>query len=171
MEVDAVIEGFVRQPDGTAGVAMSPGNWNAENNLAIYHVREMLCYLLHSVDFSILKNGLTEIANMRELAWKNFAPFEISKIGGYITKCNPIPIKKVFLLDASFYASVSFKLLFQMLPNSLVNAVHIVSSSEVLNNFPNILLPPSLMPSTTVNVGFTHLSVEEQACFQFLVDC
>ena len=131
----------------------------------------MLCYLLHKADYSLLKNGLTEIANMRDLAWRNFAPFEIAKIGSYLMKCNPIPLKKLFVVDANYYADTSFQVIFKILPNPLMDKVHILSSSEILEMCPNILLPPSLMPPTKGNVGFTHLSADEQICFKFLVDC
>ena len=117
MAADGLVEGFGRQPEGTAGMMVSTGNWNAENNLGLYVAREMLCHILYRADFPLLKKGLTNIGNMQELAWRNFSPFELTKLDSHMTKCNPIFVKKLFLLESNYYASVAAKVFFEMCPN------------------------------------------------------
>jgi len=167
---DGYVEGFACHSDGTAGITINVGNWNVHSDPVMYIVREMLCHLFHMANFSHLKNGLTEIANMRDLGWRSFAPFEIAKLGSYVTKCTPIFWKRLLIIDANYYASIAFSVVFKMLPNPMRDVFYVSSSIEIAEKFPNLLLPPSLTPSTKEKAGFCRLSVEEQMSIQLMVD-
>jgi len=166
---NGLVEGIACHSDGTTGLFIRPANHQWEIP-AIYIVREMLCHILRMVEFSVLKNGATKIANMRDVCWRNFAPYEIAKIVKMITKCNPIFQKRIIFADSSWYISVGYNVILKMLPTTFTDVLQILSLSELCEKYPDLLLPPSLSPSTSENVGFCHLSVEEQMAIQVLVD-
>jgi len=166
---DRVVEGFASQSDGTAGLCLKPSQYNGDPP-AMYVVREMLCHILHMTEFSLLKKGTTEIANMRELAWRNFFPFIVAEIGSCMKKCNPIFKTKVLMVDANWYATVAYKVLYEILPESFTDFFQIMSLREARDKFPNITLPPSLSLSTSGNIGCCHLSVDDQISFQLMID-
>lgn len=169
MEADGFLEGFARHHDGTYGGLLNPGRWNVENNQALNVVRELLCYHLHIVDFSLLKNGATVVANLRQLSWRRTAPFEMAKVVNLMYKSIPVGINKFLLLEPNFYAQVALNLS-SLVASSVVSVSHIVSLEEAREACPDIILPPSLTPITKESDRFTKLSTDEQINFQILID-
>jgi len=166
---DRLIEGFASQSDGTAGLCIKPSQYHGDPP-AMYVVREMLCHILHMTEFSLLKKGTTEIANMRDLAWRNFFPLIVAEIGNCMKKCNPIFKTKILMVDSNWYATVAYKVLYEIMPSSFTDFLQILSLREARDKFPSITLPPSLSSSTSSNIGFCHLSVDDQISFQLMID-
>jgi len=162
------VEGFARHYDGTYGALVNFGNWNADDNSASYVVRELFCYYLKNLDFTILKKGITVVGNLRNLVWRSFAPFEMIKVCNYLSRCIPLK-KKLLFVAPSFYATIALTLS-NIVKSLMKNELYILTLEEAHELYPDVLLPPSLTPLTKTNERFTQLSADEQINFQILID-
>jgi len=165
-----MIEGAARQSDGTLGIYYVARKWNAENTLGIYVARENLCYFLNMVDLSVLRAGLTYVANMSALTWRMWAPFEVAKAANFSAMCIPLKAKRLLFIQPNIYARVALNMSFPMISIRLSKVACVLQLDEVHSKFPGIIVPPSLVPSTTENSMLTRLSIDDQINFQFLID-
>jgi len=166
---DGWVEGFALQYDGTCGALVNFGNWNADKNRASYVVRELLCYYLKFIDFSIVKKGITVVGNMRNLGWRSFAPFEMVKVNYHLSRCLPLK-KKVIFVEPNWYASIALKNLSIVVKSLTENELHILTLDKAREFYPDLLLPPSLAPFEAGDERYKKLSVDEQINFQILID-
>merc|ERR1719204_1166238 len=165
-----MIEGAARQRDGTLGLYFLARKWNTENTLGIYVARENLCYFLNMVDLSVLRAGLTYVANMSALTWRMWAPFEVAKAANFSAMCIPLKAKRLLFIQPNIYARVALNMSFSMISIRLSKVACVLQLDEVHSKFPNIIIPPSLAPSTTESSMLARLSIDEQINFQILID-
>jgi len=68
MEKVCFIEGFAQHQDGTYGALVNSANWNCAVHQATYLSREWLCYLFNLVDIKLLRIGLTNVINAKDVS-------------------------------------------------------------------------------------------------------
>jgi len=166
---NGVTEGALSQGDGTLGLYFIWSNWKTENCRGVYIAREKFCYFLKMVDLTILRAGFTFVASVNVLTWRNFAPFEVALATNLSVKCIPLQARQILFLQPNYYASVALNLFFTMISTRFSEVSYVLPLDEVRSRFPHVILPPSVA-ATAENRNFTHLSVDEQINFKFLID-
>jgi len=166
MENIAQIEGFVRHRDGTFGGLYNPNSFN----ISEYAMRFAFCHFLHMVDFGLSRSGVTVVVNLRGLDWRSFEPLKWSKNLKGFEKSLPFQCRKLIFLDPGFYAAIALKVFIPLLPSRVRNTLHILSVDEATTLLPDILLPPSVTPTTSTSPNFVRLTTDEQIKMPFIIE-
>jgi len=94
----------------------------------------------------------------------------VAKVANFSAMSIPLKAKRLLFIQPNIYARVALNMSFPMIPIRLTNVASVLQLDEVLSNFPDIIIPPSFVPSTTENSKLTRLSIDEQINFKFLID-
>lgn len=162
---DAFVEGFARHHDGTFGALLNLKNWNVAEHMIAYLFRELLCYIFNMVDYTLLRGGLTNVMNGRDITWRSFAPFEQAKAMKLWRKCYPMTLRRNFVVDLGTYGKIAHSVLN---PLASINKLIVLSIDDARCKYPDVVLPKSLTGLDSEHIK--NLNCDEQMSFHFFFD-
>jgi len=162
---DTFVEGFARHHDGTFGALLNLKNWNVAEHVIPYLFREVLCYIFNMVDYTLLRGGLTNVMNGRNITWRSFAPFEQAKAMKLWRKCCPMTVRRNFLVDLGTYGKIAHSVLSSL---ASINNLSVLSIDDARCKYPDVVLPKSLTGLTSEHIE--NLTCDEQMSFHFFLD-